>query len=189
MDEFIAKIRGQIFRFVCRLLRPNIKIESGLKIYKKFRIEGAGRICIGRNFTVGGIIGDSSQYVTIDTHSPDAVINIGDNVSLFAVRISSKYQIVIGNNVLIEETGIVDTDFHSIDKARGTPINENKERCQIHIGSNVCIGAKSVVIKGVSIGDNVVVLPGSVVSMSVKPGSCVSGNPAKQWVSSSLNSN
>lgn len=180
MTDIFASLRGGLFRLRCRLFRPNIQIRKGLKVYKKLRIDGPGMIYIGENCKVCGIRGDHSQYVTIDTHSPDAVITIGDRVSLYAVRISSKFHITIGNNVLVEEAGIVDTDFHSVDKSRGNPVYESKEKCRISIGNNVCIGAKSIVTKGVNVGDGAVVAPGSVVSMSVMPGSLVSGNPAKQ---------
>jgi len=140
---------------------------------------GKGKVYIGRNCIIDGIRGDDSQYVTIDTHNSDAVISIEDNVSLYAARISSKFKITIGSNVLIEESGIVDTDFHAIDKSRGTVTNENKDRCQIFIGSNVCIGAKSLVMKGVTIGDDAIVAPGSIVAMAIKPGNYVFGNPAR----------
>jgi acetyltransferase-like isoleucine patch superfamily enzyme len=179
MKDFIAQLRGKIFILTCKYFRKNVCIDTGLRIYKKLYIEGDGRIYIGRNCKIGGIKGDKSQYVSIDTHSPDAIIRIGDDISLYAARVSAKFQITIGNDVLIEESSIVDTDFHSIDKSRGQPTNENKDKCQIYIGNRVCIGAKSVVTKGVNIGDNVIIVPGSVVTTSVKSGSIVMGNPAK----------
>ena len=46
----------------------------------------------------------------------------------------------------------------------------------------MCIGAMSVVTKGVTIGDNAVIAPGSVVSRSVKPDSFVAGNPARSVI-------
>lgn len=182
MKELFGVLRGVVFILKCKLLGKNVHVGKGLKIYKKLIIEGKGRVYIGENCTVNGIKGDASKYVTIDTHSPEALIRIGDNVGLFAVRISSSYQIDIGNRVLIEESGIVDTDFHSIDKARGAPLLETRELCAIAIGNNVCIGASSVVTKGVTIGDNAVITPGSVVSRSVQSGSFVSGNPARSVV-------
>ncbi len=180
MNEIIAKLRGDLFRLKCKLFKKNVYIGDGLKIYKKLRIVGKGKVYIEINCVIGGIRGDDSKYVTIDTHSPNAQIQIGKNVGLFATRISSKYQINIGNDVLIEESGLLDTDFHAIDRNRGAPKNETKEKCQILIGNNVCIGANSIVTKGVTIEDNVIVVPGSVVSMPVKSGSIVAGNPARQ---------
>lgn len=50
---------------------------------------------------------------------------------------------------------------------------------QTRIGSHCFIGARSVVLAGVSIGDHCVVAAGSVVMADVPPHSLVAGNPAK----------
>lgn len=179
MIYLLARLRGFIFIIKCRIFRRNIFIGDGLKIYKRLHISGKGRVYLGSNCAIWGIIGDNSQYVTIDTHTSDAVIRIGDNARLYAARISAKYEITIGNNALIEEAGVLDTDFHSIEKSRDTPDNENIERCRIVIGDRVCIGTRSFITKGVKIGDDVVIWPGALVNTSIKSGSVVCGNPAK----------
>ncbi len=158
---------------------PRVQVAPGLMIYKRLSVEGPGTVSIGPNCVVDGIRGDSSQYVTIDTHHPGAVITIGANASLYAARISSKFMITIGDNVLVEESSIVDTDFHSIERRRKAPEHENVDACRISIGNNVLIGARSVVTKGVAIGENAIVTPGSVVFLPVKPDSVVAGNPAR----------
>jgi len=183
MRNRLARMRGYIFTLLCRLFRQNINIGKGLKIYKRLSIKGEGQTYLGNNCTIGGARGDSSQYVTIDTHNQDAVIRIGDNVSLYAARISAKYEIIVGNDVLIEQSGVLDTDFHSIDKSRKTPAGESKERCRIDIGDRVCIGARSFIMKGVKIGNDAIVVPGSLVNAQVKAGSVICGNPAKVMVS------
>jgi acetyltransferase-like isoleucine patch superfamily enzyme len=83
---------------------------------------------------------------------------------------------------LIEEAGITDTDFHSIDRSRGNPVDEDRGKCQINIGNSVCIGARSLITKGVTIGDDAVIAPGSIVTTSVRPGSIVSGNPSRPLI-------
>ncbi|WP_279380996.1 acyltransferase [Microbacterium sp. C448] len=50
---------------------------------------------------------------------------------------------------------------------------------RISIGSEVFIGAQSVILPGVRIGDRVVVGAGSVVTRSVPEGHVVAGNPAR----------
>jgi acetyltransferase-like isoleucine patch superfamily enzyme len=176
--EICAFLRGKLFIARCRFFRRNIEVGPGLRIYKKFHISGQGQITIGRNCIIDGIKGDSKQYVTLETYTPDAIITIGDNVCLCAARLSAKFSITIGDEVLIEEAGIADSNFHSIDRGRGSPI-ETKKDSQVIIGDRVSIGARSLIMKGVTIANDTILWPGSVVTKSL-PVACVAcGNPAR----------
>ena len=179
MTQFIARLRGLFFCFRSKFLRKRFSIGKGLRIYKRLRVEGDGEIHIGENCIIDGVMGDDSQYVCLDTHSREAIISIGNNARLFASRISAKYHIVIGDNFHIEESGITDTDFHSIDVERGMPRDESVEKCRIEIGDNVFVGARSFITKGTKVGDGAVIWPGSIVTASIQPGSTVCGNPAR----------
>lgn len=178
MKEVIARIRGYLFILLCRYTKKNIFIGTGLKMYCKFEIRGEGKVFIGRNCVVSGVIGDNRHYVTIYTHDPKAVVSIGENALLFAAKISSKFEVTIGDDFLIEESGITDTDFHSINLDRGNPVESN-EKCRVRIGDRVSMGARSNVCKGVVIGDDVLIYPGSVVNKGVPSESIVCGNPAR----------
>jgi len=179
MRDQIARLRGAIYSLWYGYFRKNVSIGTGLRIYKKLRISGSGRVDIGRNFVVDGICGDRSQYVTLDVLHPDSVIRIGNNARFHAARISAKFKISIGDDVLIEESGVIDTDFHSIEKKRENSSDENAEKCSVSIGDRVSIGSRSFVTKGLTIGDDVIVAPGSVVATSVKACMRVCGNPAR----------
>lgn len=181
MRDFLALLRGSAYTYWCKLFNGHISIGSGLRIYKKLRINARGKVNIGKDCVVDGIIGDDSHHVCIDSYDPTTVIRIGDNARLFAARIGAKYQIIIGDDVLIEESGIMDTNFHSIDKGRGDPSDEDREKCKVFIGDRVSIGARSVITKGVTIGDDAVISPGSVVAAPVMPGTIVCGNPARPF--------
>jgi acetyltransferase-like isoleucine patch superfamily enzyme len=50
----------------------------------------------------------------------------------------------------------------------------------IRIGRGVFVGARSIVLKGVTIGDGAVVGAGSVVTSDVPAHTLVAGNPAKE---------
>ena len=179
MKELFAVIRGKIFLLRCRLFRKNIRVGRGLRLYKRLDVRGEGTLIIGDNCRICGITGDRKQFVTLYTLHRVARIQIGDNASLYAARLSSRYAITVGRDVHIEESGIMDTDFHSLERDRGEPVNESLESCAVIIGDRVRIGARSMVTKGVRIGDGALIGPGSVVTRSI-PGSCfVLGNPAK----------
>lgn len=182
MKEIFAAIRGAVFALKCKMFKKNVYIKNGLKLYGKIKIKGTGNIVIGKNCSIWGIPGNRSQYVTLYTNSPDAVIRIGDNVNLFAAKFSCKYSIIIGNNVLIEDTSILDTDFHSIHQSRDEPLNESKEICEIIICDRVSIASRSIISKGAKIGEDTIVGPCSVVNRSFPSGSIIFGNPAKKCI-------
>jgi len=178
MKDIYAKIRGYLFTLKCRLMRRNIVIGSRLQLYCRLEIKGVGKVFIGNDCIVSKIIGDSRHYVTIYTHDPSATVSIGNNARLFAARISSKFAIQAGDNLLIEESGIMDTDFHSLSSDRKDPM-ENRNQCRVVIGNRVSIGARSVICKGVTVGDDVIVWPGSIINKSVPSGVAVCGNPVR----------
>lgn len=178
MNELIALIRGNIFSFQTKLFRKNITIGNGLKLFCKLSIKGKGRVNIGNNCTVRGIPGSRTQFVTINLNSPEAEVHIGDSVQLLATKISCRFSISIGNNVIIEDSSLLDSDFHSLDISRKLPANESKKNCAISIGDKVCIGVRSVITKGVTIGEGSMIAPCSVIQHSFPPNSFLHGNPA-----------
>ena len=76
-------------------------------------------------------------------------------------------EVVIGNNCNIYNGVTIGVEKRG--KREGTPI----------IGNRVWIGANSVVVGNVSIGDNVLIAPGAFVNFDVPENSIVLGNPGK----------
>lgn len=185
MRDFLSRIRGNAFILMCRIFRRNIDIGRGLRISKRLSIKGKGRIVIGENCTISGVPGDRVRCVTLDTYSPDAVISIGRNACLFGARISAKFSVTMGDDVFVEDAAITDTDYHSISRERGAPLAESADKCAVFIDDRVSIGARSIVTKGVRIGEDTVVMPGAIVSKSLPAGCVAMGNPAKPFRQSS----
>lgn len=178
MKDFLAQIYGRLFRLAKRGDKK-LAIGDDLKLYCSLSIRGPGRIYIGRGCTVRGTPGANIKSVTLYTHSQDAIIRIGENVNLIAARISSKFKIQVGDNVVIEDASILDTDFHTLDISRRTPPDETEENCGVVIGDDVLIGSRSIIGKGVSIGRGSLVYPGAVLQKSFPEYSQILGNPAK----------
>lgn len=179
MKTFIALIRGQLFVLTCRLFHKNISIGRGLKLFCRLSIQGKGKVTLGDNCTIRGIPGSRIQYVTLWSTSPEATLLIGDSTQLHATKVSCHFSITIGDNVIIEDASILDTDFHSLDITRSIPPNESVEKCAIRIGNNVGISSRSVITKGVTLGDGCLVAPNSLVQHSFPANSTLLGNPAK----------
>ncbi len=86
--------------------------------------------------------------------------------------------IAIGSGCLIaEDVFISASDIHPVyDVTTGERINAAAD---IRIGDRVWLGARAMVMKGVSIGHDSVVGAGSIVTSAFGPNSLIGGNPAR----------
>lgn len=182
-SDMAAQLRGMIFRVKCRLVGRSVIVGKGLKIFRKLEIYGKGSCIIGSNCSMKGMPGNRGQWVTIYSTNPEAQIRIGENVKLLAAKMTCKFGISIGNDVLIEEAALMDTDFHTIERPRKDIEGETRESCMIVIGDRVAIGARSIIGRGARIGADSVVVPNSVVRGVFPAGSFIIGNPARRVLS------
>ncbi len=109
-------------------------------------------------------------------------IEIGKNCGISGSTIYSWDSIKIGDNTRIgANCKIVDNDFHPIDLTpRREGLNEEyTKRAPIIIGNDCFIGMNSIILKGTTLGNNVVVGAGSVVHGSFPDNCIIAGNPAK----------
>jgi len=85
-------------------------------------------------------------------------------------------EVRIGDDCMIAPNVGIYTAGHSVE-----PKNRNKSGygIPITIGSNVWIGGHSVILPGVTIGDNSIVAAGSIVTKDVPANVVVAGNPAR----------
>lgn len=112
----------------------------------------------------------------------NASIIIGKNVGISQTALISHCDITIGNNVKIGGgTCVYTTDFHSLDASIRSGEDDIKYRRSdpVEIKDNVFIGAKCIILKGVTIGENSIVGAGSVVTKSIPANQIWGGNPAK----------
>ena len=137
-------------------------------------------LCSDSNFTALAL----NHAVKISTVREGAHIVIGNDVGISGVCIVSAKEISIGSEVLIgANVLIVDTDFHPISPSNRRHSDDASKimTAPVKVGNNVFIGANSIILKGVSIGDDSIVAAGSVVTSGEYPaGSILAGNPARQ---------
>lgn len=105
-------------------------------------------------------------------------ITVGKS-DLVSTSIASYIGVTIGDNVHFEpRVTIMDCDGHPADRTL-PDIPENKKMAPVVIEDGAWIGYGAVITKGVTIGKNAVVAPGSVVMWDVPADSAVAGSPAK----------
>lgn len=101
-------------------------------------------------------------------------------------EIRSTVSITIGDDVAIAcGVLIMDTDSHTLVSGDG---KKNALSSPVTIGNHVWIGARSIILKGVTVGDGAVIAAGAIVVRDVPPNTVVAGNPARvikenvEWV-------
>ena len=111
-----------------------------------------------------------------------ATLRIGSNSGMTNVVIQCHESVTIGNYVNIGAGSMIfDTDFHSLywkDRYDGTDVSKRATKPVI-IKDFVFIGAHSIILKGVTIGEKSIVGAGSVVSKDIPDGEIWAGNPAR----------
>ena len=125
-----------------------------------------------------------SFVTSIVTATNNAKLVLGDNVGISGCSICCVNEIQIGNNVnLGTGSKIYDTDFHPLDyleRRKNPGFDLDKiSNAPIIIGNDVWIGSNSIILKGVTLGDRVIVGAGSIVTKSFPADCIIAGNPAK----------
>lgn len=117
-----------------------------------------------------------NRRISFVTNTPTARIIIQDGAGISNSVLSCHEGIRIGKNTLIgAECLIIDSDFH------GFPLGENRpvKSAPVVIGDHVFVGTRTIILKGVTIGDRAVIGAGSVVSSDIPENCLATGNPAR----------
>ena len=103
---------------------------------------------------------------------------IGDNLyANYGCLILDPGEVHIGNNVFLAPRVCIYTAGHPVD---AVVRNERLEYGRaVHIGDDVWIGGNCIINPGVSIGSNVVIGAGSVVTKDIPSGVVAAGNPCR----------
>jgi len=173
---FFSRLRGSWYRLKFRLLGRRVRIGRDFRVFGQFDVRGPGTLVIGDHCTV---VSTRIMPVTIWTHERDAICEIGDHVVLNGPRIGCTTKVRIGEHAMIADARILDSDFHAVDSPVLPRLAVPGKRAPVVIGRHSWLAAGSMVLKGVTIGENSVVAARAVVAVDVPPNTMVVGNPAR----------
>jgi maltose O-acetyltransferase len=158
-------VRAQLRLRACKRVPFTTRLRGNISVHNY------GRIHLGEHVRIDG----ETVRVELVTWK-GGVLAIGDGTFLnYGVSLSAHDHVAIGRDCLIGNyVTIMDNDYHDLvnHKAPG-------RSAPIHIGDRVWLGLRSIILKGVTIGDDSVVGAGSVVTSDIPPRSLAFGVPAK----------
>lgn len=162
-----------------------VQVSSAVQINGVVMIVGRGEnISIGSGTIISSgkranPIGGASR--TILSVSANGRIEIGKECGISNSAIVATTSVIIEDQVMIGgNCKIYDTDFHSIDfDSRMMKPDPNVKCKAVRIKKGAFIGAHSIILKGVCIGEKSVIGAGSVVTHDIPDGEVWGGNPAQ----------
>ncbi len=171
--------------------------ESVKHRLSKFTLgEHLAGLWVSRNFTKSGIlvVSGGRPYPTIINKKGTLEAENCQFYSGVRIEVGKYGRVWIGNGTYINRNStiiaeeevhigrdckiswdviIMDSDLHAI----GSQPLVNKP---VHIGNDVWIGCRCIILKGVTIGDGAVLAAGAIVTKSVPAYAIVAGSPARQ---------
>ncbi|MBS5951311.1 MAG: acetyltransferase [Clostridium sp.] len=133
-----------------------------------------------RYFLVKNFITSIGSNVNIETRATfDSNISVGDNSGV-GINAFIQGPTSIGKHVLMGPDVQIYTRNHRYDRIDIPMYDQGETEIQeVKIGDDVWIGARSIILPGVHIGNGSIIAAGSIVTKDVEPYAIVGGNPAK----------
>ena len=152
-------------------LRSCTSVGPMPRVWGHVRIDNRGRISIGPRIRIRAV-----PWASELASGDGGLLEIGESTFINAgVSISASRHVHIGDRCEIGPgVLIMDNDFHVPGSLSGSSVSQ-----PIRIGDGVWIGARAIVLKGVTVGDAATIAAGSVVTSDVAPHTLVAGVPAR----------
>lgn len=188
------RVVKRVFEHLYCHVVTTIRLLGNGVIYQDFKTGGVPYIMVARDANVVSI-GKSFSMNNGIRHNPigmpqpctifvdrNCSLIIGNNVGISQTALIAHANITIGDNVKIGGgTCIYTSDYHSLNSCIRASDNDLKFRknAPVTIEDGVFIGARCIVLKGVTIGRNSIIGAGSIVTKDVPANQLWAGNPAK----------
>jgi len=168
-----ARVRGLELGAGLRLNgRPYLHRQPGSRIVL------ADGVCLNSSLRSNPL--GCSQPVVLRTQRPGAAIILDRGVGLSGTSVCAALRIHIGEGTFVGAGAMIfDNDFHAPlgEWNWGDAAPDNPR--PVIIGRGAFIGARALILKGVTIGDRAIVGAGAVVTRDVAARQLVAGNPAR----------
>lgn len=166
------------------IYRRKLKCKVNIFGFPIISIKKGADIKIGKNLTLisNSFFSETGVYhpVIIRLLNNNSKLRIDNNVGINGGSICVEKEVIIEDEVMLGANVLVaDTDFHPVEPYNRRYRRDNVKSEKIVIKRNVFIGMNSIILKGVTIGENTVVGAGSIVTKNLPPNVIAVGNPCK----------
>ena len=154
-------------------LRTATGLPATVRVYGRPVVKNKGSLLVGDRVR---LVSDVAR-LELDVGA-GAALRIGERTYInYGTSVSAMQSVAIGPDCNIGTHCLVlDNDFHRLEPDRR---HERPPSRPVTIGANVWLGARVVVLPGVTIGDDSVIAAGSIVTSDVPPRSLAAGSPAR----------
>lgn len=183
ISKIILSCEKTINRIIFKRRHVNLKgacsIYGILKIYNSGGKINIGSNCIFRSGTRTNPLGGASKLIL--AVGKDGCIQIGNHVGISNSCLRINTELIIEDDVNIGgDCKIYDSDMHSVEYThRMESPDKHIKMAPICIKKGAWIGAHSIILKGVTIGERSVIGAASVVTKNVPNDEIWAGNPAR----------
>jgi len=181
--RFLSCWQRPLWRCYARMRRANVHpsvIMNGRPLIRCVRggtLEIREGVKINTRVSSNPVIGRSRTSLMV--MAPDARMVIGAHVGMSGVCICAANAVEIGERTIIGADALItDTDFHSPLPDGGWSNDAVGTSAPVKIGKGCFIGARAIILKGVTLGDGAVVAAGALVTRDVPAEHLAIGNPA-----------
>jgi acetyltransferase-like isoleucine patch superfamily enzyme len=187
LGKIIAKLRlSQSFLWRLEARIKGVEFEGQVQFQGRpiISLVKASRIVMGHGVSVASARRANPlglfQPCVLRAMAPGAQLILGPGVGLSGTVVCAGTTIEIGEKTIFGAGAMVlDNDFHSPSAAWGWSTDNVTNARPIKIGRGAFIGARAIILKGVTIGDRALIGAGAVVTKDVPAQGVAVGNPAR----------
>ena len=155
--------------YIEREFPSSISLRARLDVIPRDPHHERHRLSLGKNTLI-------ETLCVVCTWHGDVILKDGASIGIGSIVIGP---VLIGEGSVCSQNCFISGQSHHYEDVSKNFLRQGVETEQVVIGKNVWIGANSVILPGVKIGNNSVIGAGSAVIKDVPPYSVAVGNPAK----------
>jgi acetyltransferase-like isoleucine patch superfamily enzyme len=155
--------------YIEREFPSSISLWARLDVIPRAEHHERHRLSVGRNTLI-------ESLCAICTWHGDVILQDGASIGIGSIVMGP---VLIGEGSACSQKCFITGQSHNYEDISKNFLKQGVATSRVVIGKNVWIGANSIILPGVKIGDNSVIGAGSTITEDVPACSVVAGNPAK----------